>query len=115
MDKLNKTYGTGSVLTRSQTTGDYMMISTGVLVLITRTLGVGGFVKGKMYELMGWEGLVNPLYVDMPLQNVKKQVELFFIALARILLIKKYFQELVWCKNYYLNHLVEEGFNMLGP
>jgi hypothetical protein len=32
-----------------------------------------------MYELMGWEGQVNLQYVDMPLQNVKKQVELFFI------------------------------------
>jgi hypothetical protein len=88
MDKLNKTYGTGSVLALdSATTGDYDVISTGVLVLIV-TLGVGGFVKGKCMNLWAGRELVNLLYVDMPLQNVKKQVELFFILMERMLLIK---------------------------
>lgn len=57
LDKLNKTYGVGTVLTLdSKTTGDYDIISTGSIGFDYVTLGTGGFVKGKMYELMGWEG-----------------------------------------------------------
>jgi recombination protein RecA len=58
MDKLNKTYGVGSVLALdSKTGGDYDVISTGSIGFDHITLGVGGFVKGKLYELMGWEGV----------------------------------------------------------
>jgi len=57
LDKLNKTYGIGTVVALdSKTTGNYDVISTGSLGFDYITLGVGGFVKGKMYELMGWEG-----------------------------------------------------------
>jgi len=57
MDKLNKTYGVGSILALdSKTGGDYDVISTGSIGFDHITLGVGGFVKGKLYELMGWEG-----------------------------------------------------------
>jgi recombination protein RecA len=57
LDKLNKAYGVGTVLTLdSKTTGDYDLISTGSIGFDNVTLGTGGFVKGKMYELMGWEG-----------------------------------------------------------
>ena len=57
LDKLNKTYGVGTVLTLdSKSTGNYDLISTGSIGFDYITLGVGGFVKGKMYELMGWEG-----------------------------------------------------------
>ena len=57
MDKLNKTYGVGSVLALdSKPGGDYDVISTGSIGFDYITLGVGGFVKGKLYELMGWEG-----------------------------------------------------------
>jgi recombination protein RecA len=57
LDKLNKTYGVGTVLTLdSKTAGNYDIISTGSIGFDNVTLGVGGFVKGKMYELMGWEG-----------------------------------------------------------
>lgn len=57
MDKLNKTYGVGSVLALdSKPGGDYDVISTGSIGFDHVTLGVGGFVKGKLYELMGWEG-----------------------------------------------------------
>jgi recombination protein RecA len=57
MDKLNKTYGVGSVLALdSKSGGDYDVISTGSIGFDHITLGVGGFVKGKLYELMGWEG-----------------------------------------------------------
>lgn len=57
LDKLNKTYGVGTVLTLdSKTSGNYDVISTGSVGFDHLTLGTGGFVKGKMYELMGWEG-----------------------------------------------------------
>jgi len=57
LDKLNKAYGVGTVLALdSKSGGDYDVISTGSIGFDHITLGVGGFVKGKMYELMGWEG-----------------------------------------------------------
>jgi len=57
LEKLNKQYGVGTVLALdSKTTGDYDVFSTGSIAFDYRTLGVGGFVRGKMYELMGWEG-----------------------------------------------------------
>lgn len=57
LDKLNKMYGVGTVLALdSKTSGDYDVISTGSLGFDYITLGVGGFVKGRLYELMGWEG-----------------------------------------------------------
>ena len=55
--KLNKAYGTGTVLSlNSKTSGHYDVISTGSIGFDWITLGTGGFVKGKLYELMGWEG-----------------------------------------------------------
>ena len=57
LEKLNKAYGVGTVLTlESKTDGEYDIISTGSIGFDNITLGTGGFVKGKMYELMGWEG-----------------------------------------------------------
>ena len=57
LDKLNKTYGVGTVLTLdSKSGGEHDVISTGSVGFDWITLGVGGFVKGRMYELMGWEG-----------------------------------------------------------
>jgi recombination protein RecA len=57
LDKLNKAYGIGSVLTLTgKTDGHYDVISTGSISFDYQTLGVGGFVKGRLYEVMGWEG-----------------------------------------------------------
>jgi recombination protein RecA len=57
LEKLNKTYGVGTILTLDgKTNGNYDVISTGSIGFDYVTLGTGGFVKGKMYELMGWEG-----------------------------------------------------------
>jgi len=57
LDKLNKAYGTGSVITlNSKNNTKYDLISTGSIGFDHVTLGVGGFVKGRLYELMGWEG-----------------------------------------------------------
>lgn len=57
LDKLNKMYGVGTILTLdTKTDGHYDLISSGSVGFDYRTLGVGGFVKGKLYEIMGWEG-----------------------------------------------------------
>ena len=57
LDALNKKYGEGSVLEfGSKSTGEYETISTGSIGFDYYTLGIGGFVKGKLYELIGWEG-----------------------------------------------------------
>lgn len=56
LEKLNKTYGSGSVLTlNTKVTENYEIISSGSLGFNHITLGVGGFVRGKLYELRGWE------------------------------------------------------------
>ena len=57
MDALNKKYGEGSVLALGDKKyNDYDLISTGSIGFDHIALGVGGFVKGKLYELIGWEG-----------------------------------------------------------
>lgn len=57
LEKLNKDYGEGTVFSLEDNTGgEYDAISTGSIGFDWITLGTGGFVKGKVYELMGWEG-----------------------------------------------------------
>lgn len=57
LDALNKKYGVGTVsILDSKTTGEYDIISTGSIGFDYITLGVGGFVKGKLYEVLGWDG-----------------------------------------------------------
>jgi len=57
LEKLEKDYGKGTVLSLdSKLRGDYDVISTGSLAFDWKVLGVGGYVKGRMYEIMGWEG-----------------------------------------------------------
>lgn len=58
LENLDKSYGIGTILSLdSKIRGDYDVISSGSLAFDWRVLGVGGFVKGRMYELMGWEGV----------------------------------------------------------
>lgn len=58
IEALNKKYGIGSIMTLNaqQPKTDYPVISTGSIGFDYNVLGVGGFVRGKLYELMGWEG-----------------------------------------------------------
>lgn len=57
LEKLNKAYGVGTILALdSKSSGNYSVISSGSIGFDYITLGVGGFVKGRLYELMGWEG-----------------------------------------------------------
>jgi len=57
LDALNKKYGEGTILSLGDKShNDYDLISTGSIAFDYIALGVGGFVKGKLYELVGWEG-----------------------------------------------------------
>jgi len=57
MDKLNETYGKGTVITLdTDKVEEYNVIPSGSIGVDHVALGVGGFIKGKMYELRGWEG-----------------------------------------------------------
>ena len=58
MDRLNKAYGTGSVMTLGTAdNGQYDVISTGSLGLDWICLGIGGGALGRLYEVRGWEGV----------------------------------------------------------
>lgn len=57
LDKLNKTYGIGTILSLDdKVSGEYDVISSGSIGMDYITLGIGGFAKGKLYEIMSWEG-----------------------------------------------------------
>lgn len=57
LDHLDKAFGKGTVLTLDgKVKGNYDVISSGSLGMDYVTLGVGGWVFGKLYELIGWEG-----------------------------------------------------------
>lgn len=57
MERLEAKYGKGSVLSLDHKPNtDYNAISSGSIGMDYITLGVGGYLKGKLYELMGWEG-----------------------------------------------------------
>lgn len=75
IDALNKKYGTGTVMTLSarQPSLDYNVISTGSIGLDYQVLGVGGIVKGKLYELMGWEGTGKSTICGHLTANCQKQ------------------------------------------
>lgn len=56
IEQLNKDYGKGTVMSFSQkSSGNYDIISSGSIDF-DRALGIGGFAKGKLYELRSWEG-----------------------------------------------------------
>lgn len=56
IDRLNKSYGKGSVIKLGEKlSGNYDVIPTGSIAF-DLALGVGGFARGKIIELMGWEG-----------------------------------------------------------
>lgn len=57
LEELNKKYGEGTVLKLgSKSKGTYDIISTGSIAFDHIALGIGGFAKGRLYELVGWEG-----------------------------------------------------------
>lgn len=57
LENINKEYGAGSVITLNEKPhGDYDVIPTGSIVYDDEVLGIGGFAKGRLYEIRGWEG-----------------------------------------------------------
>ena len=57
LKRLNKVYGQGAIMgLNEKNPNDYEVISTGSIGFDYLVLGVGGFVKGKLYEIIGWEG-----------------------------------------------------------
>ena len=54
---INKEYGQGSiVMLNEKPHGNYDIIPTGSVVYDYQVLGIGGFAKGRIYEVRGWEG-----------------------------------------------------------
>ena len=57
MQRLEAKYGKGTILTLDDTPGyDGEVYSTGSIAFDHVALGIGGWAKGKLYELIGWEG-----------------------------------------------------------
>lgn len=57
MKRLETKYGKGTILTlETKPQTDLEIYSTGSIAFDHIALGIGGFAKGKLYELMGWEG-----------------------------------------------------------
>ena len=57
LKELNKKYGEGSVMSlNDKIKSNYDIISTGSIGFDYQSLGIGGFAKSKLYELVGWEG-----------------------------------------------------------
>jgi len=56
MDRMNKQYGVGTIITLNDSfSKGYEVVSSGSIGFDYITLGTGGWVKGKLYEIMGWE------------------------------------------------------------
>lgn len=57
MERLNKVYGEGAIRGLNDSSEiEYDVISTGSIGFDYGVLGAGGVVKGKLVELIGWEG-----------------------------------------------------------
>lgn len=56
MEALNKDYGKGTVVKMGEKTRDEYDIIPSGSVRLNKALGIGGFAKGRLYELRGWQG-----------------------------------------------------------
>jgi recombination protein RecA len=116
LEKLNKTYGVGTILTlSSKSDGEYDVISTGSVGFDYVTLGTGGFVKGKMYELMGWEGSGKSTICGHAVAECQKKGGVVLYIDGEHAVDKKYFEALGVDTNKMLiaqPSCGEEGFNI---
>jgi recombination protein RecA len=95
LDKLNKAYGQGSIITLdTRLDGNYDVISSGSVGFDWLTLGVGGFVKGRLYELMGWEGSGKSTICGHAAANCQAKGGKVLYIDGEHALDKKYFQAL---------------------
>ena len=95
LDSLNKTYGAGTVLTLdSEVQKEYEVISSGSIGLDYIALGPGGYVKGKLYEFMGWEGTGKSTLCGHAVANCQKKGGVALYIDGEHALNKEYFQRL---------------------
>lgn len=116
LDRLNKTYGVGTILELdSKSKGEYDVISTGSIGFDWITLGVGGIVKGKLYELKGWQGTGKSTICGHLTAECQKQGGKVLYIDGEHAVDKKYFQSLgVDTKKMLISQpsCGEEGFNV---
>ena len=116
LEKLNKQYGVGTVFTLDdKTDGNYDVISTGSIGFDWVTLGTGGFVKGKLYELMGWEGTGKSTICGHAVAECQKKGGGVLYIDGEHAVDKKYFEALGVDTNSMLiaqPSCGEEGFNI---
>jgi len=116
LDNLDKKYGKGTVVALDyKTNGHYDVISSGSVGFDWKTLGVGGFVKGKMYELMGWEGVGKSTICGHAVAECQKAGGKALYIDSEHALDKKYFQALGVDTSKMLisqPNSGEEGFNI---
>jgi recombination protein RecA len=95
LDRLNKTYGVGSILALdSKGHEDYDLISSGSVGFDHITLGIGGFAKGKLYELRGWEGTGKSTICGHAVAECQKLGGKVLYIDGEYAVDKKYFQQL---------------------
>lgn len=95
LDRLDKAYGVGTVLTLDgKTSGNYDVISSGSLGFDYITLGIGGFARGKLYELMGWEGVGKSTVAGHAVAECQKVGKVALYIDGEHALDKEYFQAL---------------------
>lgn len=93
--KLNKDYGSGSVFKSDSTeVGKYDVIPTGSIGIDYMALGIGGFAKGKMYEIRGWEGSNKTTLCGHLCANAQKKGEQVLYVDGEHALDAQYFTQL---------------------
>lgn len=70
--ELEKTYGVGSVMGNVGFTTEYDSFSTGSIAF-DNALGNHGYIFGRMYELMGWEGAGKTTLCGHAIANAQKK------------------------------------------
>jgi recombination protein RecA len=115
VEKLEKMYGKGTLLTLdSKIDGEYDVISSGSIGFDWITLGVGGFIKGRMYELMGWESTGKSTICAHAVAECQKKGGNVVYIDSEHSLDKKYFKNIgVDTSSLYISqpNYGEEGFN----
>lgn len=116
MDRLNKTHGAGSItLLGNSGNVEYDVISSGSIGFDYLTLGVGGFVKGKLYEIMSWEGAGKTTIAGHAVANCQKDGGVALYIDGEHAVDKPYFQALGidWDKMLFSQPSTgEEGFSI---
>jgi len=116
MLRLEGKYGKGTVLTlESKPSSDLEVYSTGSIAFDYTALGIGGVAKGKLYELMGWEGTGKSTICGHIAAECQRQGGTVLYVDGEHAVDKKYFRALgVNTKTMLLSQPTfgEEGFNI---